>query len=220
MAKRKRNRPYENKSKMVGLLGFDTEASFDKWRESELVKPLWDLFVAKALDTGISARGKKCADHQNLCDWIREGEKGGKRRFSDREPPKFDNDMDWHAWLTYWLVEDNVSDRYGCFFNKRMDRTEMYKHAYHYVVWAKRHRSRNLKAATATKSPKSVGKQKTAKQSAKPSEDSDADDLDMDPNSGVAFVKWTEGMPFEMIMAGYGDLITIQSFCGYSLLEF
>jgi hypothetical protein len=201
---------------MVGLLGFDTEASFDKWRESELVKPLWDLFVAKALDTGISARGKKCADHQNLCDWIREGEKGGKRRFSDREPPKFDHDMDWHAWLTYWLVQDNVSDCHGCFFNRRLDRNEMYKHAYHFVVWAKRQRSRS----GAAKLLKSTDNQNTRTGSTHASEESEADDIDMDPNSGVVWVKWTEGMSTDLIAAGYAERITVQSFCGYSILEF
>lgn len=143
--KRDRNsKPYEDKQKMVSLLNFDTEASFDKWRASSLVKALWEILVHKFLeDESASTPGKKVADVQNLCNWIREGEKNGGRRFlRSRDAPEHKSELDWHGWLTFWLVEENRTDRQGCFFNMRIDRNAMLKNAYHFVVWAKRQRAR------------------------------------------------------------------------------
>jgi hypothetical protein len=216
------SKPYENKSKIVALLGFDTEASFDKWRASSLVKPWWDLFVTRFLETDLFVAGGKVADFTNLCNWIREGEKGGKRRFRKaRDAPNYDNELDWHAWLTFWIVEENVTDREGRFYDLHMDHTLMYKNAYHFIVWAKRQRQRDSKAAASAKSPKSAHKQPIARQELASSEDeSNVEEADMDPNGGTAIVRWTEGMPDALEEQGHDDRITVESFCGYTLLDF
>jgi len=149
-SKRDRNgKPYEYKNKMMALLGFDTLESFDKWRISALVKPLWNIFVTKHLKVDEGTTGHKLIDFPNLCTWIQEGEMGGNRRFErSRETPDYTNPIDWHAWRTFWLAHENVTDKKGCFFGRKLDKVEIWRRAHNFIVWAKRQRQREIKAAS------------------------------------------------------------------------
>lgn len=95
------SKPYEDKSNMVVLLGFDTEKSFDKWRVSSLVHTRWEIFVEKFLKADLLRDGRKVADFASIRERIREGEKAGRRRYSDgMRALDYQDEMDWHAWLT------------------------------------------------------------------------------------------------------------------------
>jgi hypothetical protein len=79
---------------MIRMLGFDTEASFDMWRHCELVKPFWDIFVEKHLETTTGASGKRFIHIQTVSEWIQGGERGGRRRFRKCQlNPDFDKTL-------------------------------------------------------------------------------------------------------------------------------
>lgn len=97
----------------------------------------------------------------------------------------------------------------------------MYKHAYHYIVWAKRQRQREIKAAATAESPKATGKgQGTHWHQITSEEESGSDSVDMDISKGTAHVRWTEGAPDEGDDLYSIRKIVIDNFCGYSLLQF
>ncbi|KAF2030156.1 hypothetical protein EK21DRAFT_112263 [Setomelanomma holmii] len=196
------SKPYEDKSKM---------------------KPWWDIFVAKFLETPLFNSGNKVVDFTDLNNWIQEGERGGKRKFlAARTDPKYDTDLDFHAWLVFWLVEENHLDREGISYNRNTeirDKTTMYKNAHNYVVWAKRQRQRDLKAAATKKSPKNA-KKSTAKVAVVPDTDSSDDGADnLDEMKGTAMVRWVDGLPDGLDVSGQ-DRIEFKPFCRYNLLEF
>jgi hypothetical protein len=201
---------------MVRMLDFDTEASFDTWRHSEQVKPFWKIFVEKHLETDTGTSGKKYIHIQTVSKWIREGERNGRTRFS-RCPsdPEFDDTLDWHAWATFWIVERNFKDREGCFFRKRIKQEEMQKKAFHFILWAKRHRSHIIKTGAADEPPKPAARIPEAE------EESSDEEIEMDPEAGTAIVRWTDGVP--NALEGdeeWSERIVVSGFCGHTCVSF
>jgi hypothetical protein len=218
-AKRKaRKKHHDDKKKIVALLQFDTENSYDKWRRSAIVKPWWDLFVSRFLDQ--NSIQKKAIHLPEILTWILDGERGGKRRFHDAmRSPKNDDANNWHAWLTFWLAKVNVTDRRGHFLGRNLDKIEIYRRASYFVVWAKRQRQREIIAARNAKSRKIDKKQSAGSAESHLYEESEVE-AEMDVSKGTAIVKWTEGMPEELEMEGASGRITIENFCGYDPLDF
>lgn len=107
----------------------------------------------------------------------------------------------------------------------RIDRNAMLKNAYHFVVWAKRQRARELTAGKKAKASKSSATQSPQARSPSPSgvstfsEQWSVDDADFDPTAGTALVRWSGGLPDELEDQGE-DRITIEQFCGYSVIGF
>jgi len=138
--KRSARKPYEDRGKIVASLGYSyTDPAFDKWRESELVKPWWEIFVSKYLDTNLYKPGKKAPAFDDLYACIRDGDYGGRvkyhwqRRFTD-----YNNETHWHTWLLYRLVDDNSGHPDGCFYySYQVNRKTVYRAAYHYILFAK-----------------------------------------------------------------------------------
>ncbi|KAI4675893.1 uncharacterized protein J4E84_009868 [Alternaria hordeiaustralica] len=224
--RQRKRRPYEDKNKVIASFGcFDTEAAFEEWRQSSFVKPYWDIFVSKFINTDLFRPGKKVADFDNLYAWIREGEKNGRRRFDkDSHFPEYEDEIDWHAWLTHWLVKENKVDREGCFYGSRLENKTLTQTVYHYVLFAKRERARGSK--TTTKSQKKKSKTSAARSAKPQSDQSDAesdaepdaepDAEQPDPQLGMAVVKWTKGQPSDL-PSNATTTTVVESFCGYSL---
>jgi hypothetical protein len=210
-----RGRPYEGKANMIRMLGFDTEASFDTWRHGELVKPFWDIFVEKHLETTTGASGKRFIHIQTVSECIQGGEIRGRRRFRRCHlNPDFDNALDWHAWLTFWLVEENATDQEGCFFRftHRRKQEEMQKKAFHFILWAKRYRSHIIRTGAADEPPIPALSSE---------EESSDDEIEMDPEAGTAIVRWIYGVPDAL----EGDdewpgRIVVSGFCGHTCVSF
>ncbi|KAF2833219.1 hypothetical protein CC86DRAFT_6647 [Ophiobolus disseminans] len=211
-AANKQTRPsksFDSKSKMAALLGLDV------WLGGWLVKPLWDLFEARFLDTPLSQPSRKIPDFTDVCDQITSGEGHGKRRYlKEKSNPQYDNALDWYAWLMFWLVNANELDHKGCFFGRRKSRDDMRKDVYYFIIWAKRKHHRDVKAVAAGKTQR-----RTAKQPVTPSEESEdesEDEIDMDPTKGTAAVRWRYGLSYELEMLVSRDRILVEGFCGYS----
>ena len=214
--KRQRARkPYKNKAKVVASFGcFDTNTAFEEWRQSSLVKPWWDIFVSKFLDTNLFRPDKQVDDFEDLYAWIKEGEKNGRRRFDKHmTSPNYEDATDWHAWLTHWLVKENKIDREGCFFGSRLENKAMFQTAYHYILFAKRERARALTRSKTTRSPKTKPKP-TATRLAAPLPD-ESDTTQRDSQLGMAIVKWTKGQPSDL--PSNATTTVVESFCGYKL---
>jgi hypothetical protein len=212
------DRVYQDKGKVQALLGFDTAVEFDKWRESPLVKPWWETYVEKSLDQDPN-KGRKGGDEDNLLHRIREGERLGKRRYlSAMGAPTYDDAEDYHAWLVFWLAEVNTSDRNGCFWNKRLEKHQTWSAMHKFVLWAKRQRHRDVLAA-----PKKSKKAKSATKETEPEEEMfgfDSESEDLDPEKGIAVVKWVKGMPDELELTENADRVIIERLCSHTLLTF
>jgi hypothetical protein len=206
---------------MIRMLGFDTEASFDTWRHGELVKPFWDIFVEKHLETTTGASGKRFIHIQTVSECIQGGEIRGRRRFRRCHlNPDFDNALDWHAWLTFWLVEENVTDREGCFFSfsHRMKQEEMQKKAFHFILWAKRHRSHIIRTGAADEPPNPAAMEPEALSS---KEESSDEEIEMDPQAGTAIVIWESGIPDVAVEnMDFKCHVKVEAFCGYNQMTF
>jgi hypothetical protein len=218
------SKPYEDKQKIITSFGsFDTEAAFDAWRNGPLIKPWWDMFVSGFLEISLFRRGKKVADFENLYTWIQDGEKRGNAKFlGQKQVPSYDDETDWHAWITFWLVEENRTNKRGCFYSSRLGKEDIFKIAFHYVIYAKRERSRALAKPTPVKSPKTKPKKTVVHNTpAMSSEESDVEETSLNPKDGVITVTWDEGLPndlaFEM---NFNNRILVREFCGYSLMGF
>lgn len=210
----RRDRVYQNKGKVQELLGFDTEKAFDTWRTSPLVKPWWDIYVAS--DKSQEA-GRKVLDEGNLLNRIREGERLGKMRYSAAmKSPKYNSPEDYHAWLVFWLAEWNAADRNGCFWSKRLDKYDTYSAMHAYVLWAKRQRHRD--AVAATKKPNKA-KKATSKELESEEEEleTEAESEELDPEKGVALIKWIKGMPDELEGEDNADRIVVDRLCSHSM---
>lgn len=216
------NRLYQDKGKVQELLGFDTETAFDKWRSSSLVQPMWDAYVATYLEKN-GESGKKVVDVDNLIHRIREGERLGKRRFlAVKHAPSYQDAEDYHAWLVFWLAHENTTDRNGCLWKKRLDQHEAYSMMHNFVLWAKRQRHRELMAAK--KSRKGKKGQNAATRQQEELEEVDLEfeseeEEDLDPEKGVAVVRWVDGIPPALEEDGL-DRVTIDKLCGHTLLSF
>jgi hypothetical protein len=187
---------HEYKELTIKLLGFDTERRFDEWRNGPLVKPVWDIFVEKYLETQLytdRAWNAKGVDVAILISWIRLGETGGKRRFSrEKTFPSYGNDEDWTAWIVYWLARENEEDCNGVFFNQNKDDTEMYSTAYTYVKYAKRQRAPSRASKRhCTGNTAQLGRQEPELGS----EASEEENEPLDAEKGTARVFWEEGAP-------------------------
>ena len=198
------SKPYEDKQKTIDSFAFfDTTEAFEQWRESPLVKPWWLLFVRNYLDTELFKKGKKVADFENLYTWILDGERRGKRKFlSQRESPEYGNETDWHAWLTFRLVEENKTDTAGCVFTWSNNKKAMFKTAYHYVLFTKRELARAATRPTSTKSPKGKAAAGPVRKARELSSDEEADmEANLDPTAGVTMVAWSSGAPLELLLS-------------------
>jgi hypothetical protein len=116
--------------------------------------------------------------------------------------------------LTFWLVEENVTDREGCFFSfsHRMKQEEMQKKAFHFILWAKRVRSHIIRTGAADEPPVPALSSE---------EESSDDEIEMDPEAGTAVVMWESGLPdvLEEDM-DFKQYVKVEAFCGYSQMTF
>lgn len=213
--KRTRNdRIYEDKSKLLAHLNFDTDESFETWRNSDLVKPWWDIFTASCVDKGLES-GKKVVDEHNLIYRIREGERLGKRKYlAARTNPVYESAEDFHAWLVFWLAEENMKDRNGCFFNRKLKQHVAWSSMHMFVLWAKRQRSREAKK----KNPKPV-KKATPAEEVTDDELSD-EEIEFNPEKGTAVVIWRKGMPDDLELEGHPSRVEIPRLCSHDILTF
>lgn len=181
-----------------------------------MVKPWWDLFTAECVDKGLET-GKKVVDEDNLIHRIREGERLGKRRYlAARASPIYADAEDYHAWLVFWLALENMSDRNGCFWNKRLEQHQAWSAMHKFVLWVKRQRSRD-----AQKKPKKANKA-IANEPASEEEwsEEEAEGEDMDPEKGIAVIIWHKGMPDELEVEENAGRATLNNLCSYSMLSF
>lgn len=221
-AKTRNKRVYEDTQAMWNLLGFDTEASWNNWRTSRLVQPRWDMYVSgflenKAINKG---DGRKTGDWDNVFNWIKDGENNGRRRFrSAITNPEYDNAMDWNAWLTFWLVEDNLLDAKGCFYNTKLHTTEMHKRMYYFVIWAKRQRGRT-KASKSQKqgaTSDATSSRTTTTREERPPINTE----DLDPEAGFCMIVWKEGVPRALTRNfAFQNRVPMEGFCGTSKSAF
>ncbi|KAJ4326067.1 hypothetical protein N0V94_000229 [Neodidymelliopsis sp. IMI 364377] len=210
---------HEDKGKVQALLGFDTEKAFDSWRESDLVKPWWDVYVAGSGDRS-QAAGKKLMDVENLIHRIREGERLGKRRYlSAHKDPQYDNPEDFHAWLVYWLTAENTTDRNGCFWTKSQDEHTRYSAMHKFVLWARRQAHRDTLAAGAKKNKKAKKDPPEDPEPELEESTSEPEEEELNPEKGTAIVRWIRGLPDELEESG-DDRITVNSLCSYWMLSF
>ena len=136
--KKRKRKPYKSKALMMEHLGFGCEQSFDDWRASDLVKPHWDRFSKHFLDSPYFKFDKEVAEFKRVYIQIINGEKGGAMTFSTRTNRQYYTDLDWHAWLLYWLVKDNTYNRDGCFYYTGLDRLETYRCMWDFIAFEKR----------------------------------------------------------------------------------
>ncbi|KAJ4361621.1 hypothetical protein N0V95_001698 [Ascochyta clinopodiicola] len=213
----RKERLYENKGKIQALLGFDTEASFDEWQESPMVKPWWDTYVKETLEKG-QDKGKKVLDEDSLLKHIRVGEKFGQRKYlAARTSPTYESAEDYHAWLVFWLAAENSTDRNGCFWSKALKQHEAWSAMHKFVLWAKRQRHRG-----SLSTPKKPKRAITKVKDPDPEEPllSDTDDEDLDPEKGIAVVTWVEGVPEELDEEDNLDRVFIKQLCSHTMLTF
>ncbi|KAI4924729.1 hypothetical protein J4E85_007846 [Alternaria conjuncta] len=200
--KRSTRKPYEDRGKIVASLGYSyTDAAFDKWRDSSLVKPWWEVFASKFLKTDLYKPGNSVPTFDDLYARIRDDEWRG--RIGSLGQTHFPR-----------LVVENTGDREGCFYYwAREDVETVFRTAYHYILFAKWERATALTRSKSTRSAKANPKATTARNPAPSSDDSDAGECE--PTLGLACVRWTEGRPLGALTA-----IEIESFRSYSLKDF
>jgi len=228
MAKRRRlyserakpAKPYESKKKMSQLLGFDTEDAFSKWRVSNLVKPTWEGFERKFLDTALSEASTKGLQFEEVHTEIIEGEARGRRHYSTHPAnATYDTALEWHAWAVYWLVNENTADWKGCFFGKHLDKAESHKIMFIYLTFEKRQRRRRATAVAQGKRPRtSKAPPKDPSPIEESSDSEDEEHIDLDPEQGVAIVRWD--VPPALWEENIVDKVKIQEFCGYTPAQF
>ncbi|KAI4912733.1 hypothetical protein J4E90_006139 [Alternaria incomplexa] len=209
-------KPYEDRGKIIASLGYSyTDAAFDKWRDSSLVKPWWEVFVSKFLKADLYKPGNSVPTFDHLYARIRDKEWRGRiGSLGQTHFPRYHNETDWHSWLLHRLVVENTGDREGCFYYwGREDVETVFRTAYHYILFAKWERATALTRSKSTRSPKTNPKAITARNPAPSSDDSDAGECE--PTLGLAYVRWTEGRPLGARLA-----IEIESFRSYSLEGF
>lgn len=215
-AAKPRNKHVDNDKQAVWhLLGFETEASWNKWRMSELVQPRWDLYVSRLLENKAINKGRKTGSWENVFDWIKGGEENGRRKFrSAYSDPQYDNAMDWNALLLFWLVEDNRLDAQGCFYNTKLHTTEMHKLMYYFIICAKGHHGR-MKASKSQK--QCVTSDATSSRTTATNERPPISTEDLDPEKGLCLIRWVEGIPHALLRdLAFPLLVQLQGFCGTS----
>ena len=204
---------------MVENLNFDTEASFDAWREGGLVKPLWEDFTKHFLQSSSFEKGKKVTEFEHVYRKIIDGEKHGQRLFSNnKRRAEYSTAMEWHAWLLYQLVAENTLDRNGCFYQAGLDHLTRYRAMWHLIAFQKRQRSRQRTAAA--KGKKSTVATSRPEVTDSSDEERSEDHVDMDPTKGIIQVNWGEGMPDEVEEAGEIGRRVFHNFCGYTEASF
>ncbi|KAI4675898.1 uncharacterized protein J4E84_009874 [Alternaria hordeiaustralica] len=151
--KKRKPKPYKSKALMMEHLGFGCEQSFDDWRAGDLVKPHWERFRKSFLDSPYFKPDKKHAEFKRVYFEIIDGEKGGAMTFSSSTDRQYYTDLDWHAWLLYWLVKDNTYSRDGIFRYTGLDRLETYRCMVDFITFEKRQHAldRDKGAATSSK---------------------------------------------------------------------
>lgn len=125
-------------------------------------------------------------------------------------------DIEWHAWLLYWLVSDNSTAGKGCFYGSHLDTIEKHRLMSHYIAYEKRQRSRHAKSFKQKKTATPHTKDDTASDEASSSEE----DFEMDSNKGTAIVRWGSSMPTDLAEEDAVDKIKVPKFCGYTLMQF
>ncbi|OAL50712.1 hypothetical protein IQ07DRAFT_673950 [Pyrenochaeta sp. DS3sAY3a] len=216
-AKPRNKRVDEDPQAIWQLLGFETEASLNKWRMSRLVQPYWDLYVSRFLENKAIKKGRTVS-WEDVFSWIERGEANGKRRFRSVYDPQYDNAMDWNAWLLFWLVEDNRLDAHGCFWRKKIHTTEMHKLLYHFIICARGHHARTKASRSQEQSPTSDA---TSATTVATEERLPINTEDLDPEKGGCVILWAKGMPDAL----FNDLtfqsrVSLQGFCGFNKSSF
>ncbi|KAF3043432.1 hypothetical protein E8E12_007269 [Didymella heteroderae] len=210
----RKDRIYEDKSKLREFLGFDTDQSFENWRDSTLVKQWWEIFNTNSIDKNLDT-GKKVVDENNLIHRIREGERLGKRKYlAARTNPTYDDAEDYHAWLVFWLAEENTKDRNGCLWNRRLKQHEAWSAMHKFVLWAKRQRSRDAKKKKAKNAKKAIAQEDATEDKCSEEE------ADLNPEKGTAVIIWHQGMPDELELEENAGQAAIPQLCSHSILTF
>ncbi|KAI4708446.1 hypothetical protein J4E89_007070 [Alternaria sp. Ai002NY15] len=206
--KKRKRKPYKSKALMMEHLGFDREQAFDDWRASDLVKPHWERFSKHFLDSPYFKFDKKVGEFKRVWTQIINGEKGGAMTFSTRTNRQYTTDMDWHAWLLYWLVKDNTYNRDGCFYYTGLDRLETYRCMWDFIAFEKR---QHAPSSSIKPNPNEAAS----------SESEGEEEHRLYPDEGVASIFWVEGRPEALDEdAGASIQATIRGFGGITEAEF
>jgi hypothetical protein len=130
---------------------------------------------------------------------------------------KFTTSLQWHAWLLYNLAHQNITYRYGCFYQNGSSKIANYKAMWDQIKGELRDRGWTARSKTQHKSPKAKS-DVAIKEHVDTSSSSDEEE-ELDPNTGEVVVLWLN-QPEEFETAGITDRIRVHGFCGYSLMSF
>jgi hypothetical protein len=114
--------------------------------------------------------------------------------------------------LLYWLVDTNVKNREGRFYGMGMEKLATYRRMWDLIIFKKRHRARQQKAASRAKPP-APGDISSS------DDDIPDDDIQLDPTEGTATIIWVEGLPDALEEAGENGRRTMQPFFAYTQAE-
>jgi hypothetical protein len=211
------NRVYKHKKKVGTGLGLAAVSAFEQWRRSPMAERWWAIFDKGFLHTDLYKTGYKGAEFASVYEHIQAGEASGAGRFSQPEADKrCANALDWQAWLLYNLVHHNTKYRDGCFYRKGSPKMDNYRAMWNAVKCELRDRGRRSKSSGSHKSPRGARKDTREKRS---DTSSSEEEEELDPEVGIALVRWVN-IPPDLMNAGHDWSLQILQFCAHVLTSF
>ncbi|EKG15022.1 hypothetical protein MPH_07806 [Macrophomina phaseolina MS6] len=133
MPRKAQYRLFQDKQKLIELLGFDTKEAYEQWTKTDRLfltfwkdfREQWLLPQREKAREGNKKKRSKDATLEEVRRQIVCGEANGRRRYSrdhqHTDPEKEGwTGKDWLAWLLSHLVTSNTNDLDGLFYRKNL----------------------------------------------------------------------------------------------------